>query len=132
MITTLKLILPKAGRTWKTPRAIYIHSKNFSGEFSYQKKGPNEIAVYLHCSLKSFYLRLKKGKKIGNWKKDTIKIISRKRKTETQLQQTVALWFSSFILAVIGKSDFQFSKFHNVTELLQLICQDPSLQQLYK
>ena len=48
---------------------------------------------------------------IENRRTDAIKIISINRKTETQFQQIAALRFPSSILAVTGKSDFQFSNF---------------------
>ena len=48
-----------------------------------------------------------------------MKIISVNRKTETQLQQTTALRFSSSILAVTGKSNFQFSKVYNINRGLE-------------
>ena len=41
------------------------------------------------------------------------------RKTETQLQQTTAFRFSSPILTVTGKSNFQFSKFYNINRGLE-------------
>ena len=54
----------------------------------------------------------------SNRKKDTIKIILINKKTETKLQQT-AFKFSSSILTVTGKSDFQFSKFYNINRGLE-------------
>ena len=41
------------------------------------------------------------------------------RKTKTQLQQTAALMFSSSILTVNGKTDFQFSKFCTINRALE-------------
>ena len=38
---------------------------------------------------------------------------------EAQLQQIVALIFSSSILTVTGKSDFQFSKFYTTSTALE-------------
>ena len=38
---------------------------------------------------------------------------------KAQLQQTVSLRFSNSILAFIGKSDFQFSKFQNINIVLE-------------
>ena len=45
--------------------------------------------------------------------------MSRKAEIATQLQQTAALRFSSSILAVTGKRDFQFSKFYNINRALE-------------
>ena len=56
---------------------------------------------------------------VSNWKKDAIKIISINRKIETQLQQIGALRCSSSILAVTGKSGFQFSKFYSINRALE-------------
>ena len=49
-----------------------------------------------------------------------MKIISISRKTKAQLQQTTALIFSSSVLAVTEKSNFQFSTVYNVNRGLEL------------
>ena len=54
------------------------------------------------------------SEEVSNRKKDTIKIISSNRKTETQLRQTAALRCSSSVLAFTGKSIFHFSKVYNI------------------
>ena len=41
------------------------------------------------------------------------------RKTETKLQQTAALKFPSSVLTAPEKSDFQFSKFHNINKTFE-------------
>ena len=41
------------------------------------------------------------------------------RNTKTKLQQTAALIFSSSILTVTGKRDFQFSKFYTINRALE-------------
>ena len=55
---------------------------------------------------------------VSNRKKDKIKIISMNRKTETQLQQTAALRFSSSISVSTGKSNW-FSKFYYINRALE-------------
>ena len=59
---------------------------------------------------------LRNGNEIVN---PCIKIVLINRKIETQLQQTVAFRFSSSILTVAGKSEFQFSKFYNINSALE-------------
>ena len=59
---------------------------------------------------------LRNGNEIVN---PCIKIILINRKIETQLQQTVAFRFSSSLLTVGGKSEFQFSKFYNISSALE-------------
>ena len=59
---------------------------------------------------------LQNGNEIVN---PCIKIILINRKIETQLQQTVAFRFSSSLLTVAGKSEFQFSKFYNISSALE-------------
>ena len=54
-----------------------------------------------------------------NRKKDTIKIISINRETETQLQQTAALRSSSSVLAFTGKNIFHFSQVYNISRGLE-------------
>ena len=49
-----------------------------------------------------------------------MKIVSISRKTKAQLQQTTALIFSSSVLAVTEKSNFQFSTVYNVNRGLEL------------
>ena len=58
------------------------------------------------------------SEEVSNRKKDTIKIISINKETETQLQQTAALRSSSSVLAS-GKSIFHFSKVYNINRDLE-------------
>ena len=59
------------------------------------------------------------SEEVSNRKKDTIKIISINRETETQLQQTAALRSSSSVLAFTGKRIFHFSKVCNINRGLE-------------
>ena len=52
------------------------------------------------------------------------------RKTETQLQQTTALRFSSSILTVTGNIDFQFSKFYNTNRALESISEHATMMRI--
>ena len=70
-----------------------------------QKKQSQEITKLSH---KKFQIR----------RKMQLKLLINK-KTGKKLQQTIALIFSSSILTVTGKSDFQFSTFYNISRALE-------------
>ena len=59
------------------------------------------------------------SEEVSNRKKDTIKIISTNRGTETQLQETTAWRSSSSVLVFTGKSNFHFSKVYDINRGLE-------------
>ena len=88
---------------------IDYHVETFFPKMAHTWKNPR--AIYIHSKALSL--------EVPNRKKYAIKIILINGKTETQLQQTAALRFSSLILTITGKSDFQFSKFYNINRALE-------------
>ena len=61
------------------------------------------------------------SREVLNWRKIHWKLFqwAERQKIATQLQQTAALRFPISILAVTGKTDFQFSKFYSINRALE-------------